>query len=506
MTVFESTWPTEQFPEQRTILLGEDGVSYRVVEGKLARVEQPDRTMMDGLKELEQDPAQHFLRQPFHAAVYEVDNKVVGSVRIHPSSFAPASPFDTFKAIEGYFTRGALAIPRLYLYPSGTCNSACGICQFRQLDRFSGQRRDKRFLGYRVIEKILDDLSSMRGDLKSVAVNVSGDGEPTQHPQIADILNRLKRDSFDVFLTTNLIVDDARILRAIVDSVAMTTASIKGLSEVAYDHYQGRHSGTTFARVMSALKALLESLNRCGRREQALVGVATLVLPENTESYREMTKRFIDLGVDYLYFNPVEPSYAAWGIEFSEVQKRATIDFFSELKSLDCGRTLIRYPGSFSFHETKRSLYFDARTRENTELCGSAMWSPTVIATDTIGKTGARVLSCRSSENFREPLFWYVDGKHFDEEKREGGGVDVEHSTTTGGDSSILAAALSERHAAVMEATRACSQCRLERHVKMFDRTISLMKRHEFKGRFLLAFRHEDLVARGRAITFEETV
>ncbi len=498
MTQYGNTHAEKLEIEPDTLLLGSDGSVYRVTDGRLTPLDEQQQTTIAGLLALAQNPTQHFFKTPYYAAVYAVESSVVGLIRIHPSSFAPASPFDTFTAIERYYTIGEFSIPRFFLYPSGICNSSCGICQFRSLDRFKDKPRNERIIPLNVVKMISRELSSMRAGLKTVAVNVSGDGEPMQHPHFADILYRLKHDGFRIFLTTNLITDDEQALHAIVENVEMITVSIKGLNHSAYDHYQGRQGRTTFALVMRNLAILLTLLRQSGYRQQVLVGVATLLVPENTDYYRKMVERYVDLGIDYLYFNPVEPSYREWGITFTKRQRDETAKFLLELKSMDCACTIIRYPGFFYSDDLTKSIYYDSRLRDNIDLCGPAMWNPTIIATDTKGRRGARVLSCRSSNNFIEPNFWYADGECNNVNRM---GRDLKAT-----ERDLLACALSDRHQDVMQAARDCSECRLERHVKIYDHAISLMKLHGFSGRFFLAFSPDDLVMRGRAIAFHETV
>src|SRR3989338_4704392 len=122
-----------------TVLLDELGQVYQNRDGKVVGLLVDEAIQTTGLARIVNDPTQHFFKTPYHSAVYVVDGTIVGSINIHPSSFYPGSPFDTFKATEKFYTEGKLMIPRFYLYPSGICNSSCGICQFHNLNRFEGK-------------------------------------------------------------------------------------------------------------------------------------------------------------------------------------------------------------------------------------------------------------------------------------------------------------------------------------------------------------------------------
>ncbi|MFH1364198.1 MAG: radical SAM protein, partial [Candidatus Aenigmatarchaeota archaeon] len=434
---------------------------------------------------------------PYHSAVYVIEGSVAGSVNIHPSSFYPGSPFDTFKAIEQFYTEGTLTIPRFYLYPTAMCNSRCSVCQFTALDRFKGKTDEEKAIPYETVEKIIDEFYSMGSGLRTISAIISGDGEPTEHPDISRILDTLKEKRMRVFLTSNLRLPkdtDGHIMRSIVDDISMMTVSIKGLNIDSYDRHQGTTGGVTFGKVLDNLERLVSGLEQSGRREEVLLGVGTLLLPENAGSYTTMIDRFVQLGIDYVYINPVGPTYAKWGIMFTESQQRSIQAFLDSLSSIDCGRTVIRYPGTLALDNPDNNVYYDARNRRNIEVCGSALLNPTIVTTDTDGKAGARILSCRSSQNFRNSNFWYVDGWI----PAAAYGAESTHHRE-------LYGLLSERLQGVMNAASGCTDCRLERQVKTFDRVITLMKEHKFKGRFMLEFNVDELVPRGRAITFEET-
>jgi wyosine [tRNA(Phe)-imidazoG37] synthetase (radical SAM superfamily) len=473
---------------QKSLLLSQEGRLYRREENTSEIVPETDFATNPALMQVRKNPFQHFFKTPYHSAAYVVDSEIKSSIRIHPSSFYPGSPFDTFKAMEMYYTEQRLEIPRFYLYPSGLCNSRCPICQFYTLDRFGQKPAKERVMPYAAIERIVYGIGEIGSNLNTIAVNVSGDGEPTEHPEIARILDLLREGDMEIFLTSNLRLPRDRegsILQAISDSVAMITVSIKGLNDEAYDQYQGTHGKKEFKNVLSNLEKLLESLGAAARRDDVLVGVASLLLPENTESYQGAVQRFVDMGIDYLYLNPVEPSYAKWNITFTEDQVSQTNNFLRSLSTINCGSTLIRYPSNLRLGDPNKNVYFDASKRDNPEVCGSALWNPTFITTDTNGRIGARVLSCRSSANFGNSDFWFIDGWT--------------------GKEGTLDSLLSGLTNDVMKSAADCQDCRLERHVLMFDRAISIMKQNGFKGDFYLEFEEDNLEARGRAISFEET-
>jgi sulfatase maturation enzyme AslB (radical SAM superfamily) len=502
---------TQNKDTNKTIYLDESGLAFKINNDQLVTLSPKEIKQIPGLNSLTHNPIQHFFKTPYQSANYIVNGKINDTISIHPSSFYPGSPFDTFKAIKKYYKENKILVPRFYLYPSGVCNSSCHICQFHNLDRFNGKPITERFIKYETAKKIIDSFQNTNSDLKTVSAIVSGDGEPTEHPEITNILNYLNDKNIRIFLTSNLRLpkkNDTQILTAIANNISMMTISIKGLNDVAYDQYQGTRGKVEFGKVLNNLEKLITNLENSGRRKDVLLGVASLILPENTESYQKMVDYFVQLGIDYLYFNPVEPSYSKWGIKFTTGQQVATQNFLDSLTSktnstininndsdnktsnTNFGNTIIRYPEILQLNAPERNVYFDATKRTNKEVCGSALWNPTIITTDTPSKTGARILSCRSSQNFGNPSFWFVDGWN---------------SSMTQTQEDLLESITKKSRDVMLATSTECKECRLERQVNMFDQLITTMKKNDFEGYFLLGFNKEDLISKGKAITFEQT-
>jgi hypothetical protein len=253
--------------------------------------------------------------------------------------------------------------------------------------------------------------------------------------------------------------------------------SIKGLNPEAYNQYQGVDS---FYRVMNNMETLVNRLNSQNRRNDSLLGVATLILPENTGHYVEMVRRFVELGIDYVYLNVVEPSYKKWGIEFTDSLRQQTIDELNELQQFKNSGTVIRYSTELFKGTSGESVYFDANNRQNTDICGSALWNPLFMSD---GKH-TDMIACRSSDKFLNSDFSF--GK-----------------TNTGLDISTLVSDENVRR--VMANTSKCFNCRVERQVKLFDDLISIERAHGFSGEFVINFTPNVLATTGGTLVFENT-
>lgn len=463
------------------ICLDKIGCLYTILGDQLVQYIPTDGNDIDVLlKSFQASPYQLFFKHPFTGIAYAVGDKIIENFKTHPSSFYPGSPFDVFEVVKTYLAKNQLIIPRFYLYPSSTCNARCPICQF------NFRRKNPTYLRWDVIKKTFTYMACQQSKPKKLSVIISGDGEPTLHPDFIKILEYCAESQINIFLTSNWILPPKtrdRIIDKIAQHVSMLTISLKGLNSISYHHYQGIDSSQNiFNRVLKNLEILLERLEQLGRRNEVLIGIASLILPENTLSYRKMIEYFVANKLAYVYLNVVEPSYEQWGITFTEMEQQQTLETLKSLKDYrNCG-TLIRFPENPFKTRYNYSVYYDADQRSVKHLCGSALWNPIVIPRN---HDDGIFLSCRSSEHFDNENFWY-SGSVANEDFQ-----------------SMISR---DRISKVMAATTSCHQCRLERQVRLFDNLLKTEIENNLKGTFLLTFNKEKLGKNNGAITFEETL
>ncbi|MEI7941762.1 MAG: radical SAM protein [Candidatus Riflemargulisbacteria bacterium] len=427
-----------------------------------------------GIDSLTANHLQHFFKTPFTSISYISGGRELERFTTHPSSFYPGSPFDVFSAVKTYLETSAVIFPRFYLYPSSACNSKCIICPFRF------RHQNPFYIPLETMQGIIDYMHGQTPRPKTLSAIISGDGEPSLHPDFKKFLLYMSEKDIRMFLSSSLILPGSTAkdkINVIADTVSMLTMSIKGLSPEAYHKYQGVDS---FSRVMNNMKTLVNRLNNQNRRQEALLGVATLILPENTGHYVEMVRRFVELGIDYVYLNVVEPSYKQWGITFSETLKQQTITELNALKEFNNSGTVIRFSTDIFQGTTENSVYFDANNRQNTDICGSALWNPLFMSD---GKH-TDMIACRSSDKFLNADFSF--GK-----------------TNKGQDLSTLVS--DENIKRVMANTSKCFNCRVERQVKLFDDLINIERTYDFSGEFVINFAPNVLATKGGALVFENT-
>jgi MoaA/NifB/PqqE/SkfB family radical SAM enzyme len=417
----------------------------------------------------------HFFKTPFNSISYIINDKIVKTIKTHPSSFYPGSPFDVFNSVRSYLKYERLYFPRFYLYPSSFCNARCPICQF------NFRRKNGDIICFESIKKMIDEIT-YNNPTKFLSAIISGDGEPTTHPDFDRIITYLNDKGIRIFLTSNLLLSKNRekILQIIGKKCDMLTVSIKGLDTISYAKYQGIDKDNLFKIVLENIEYLLNVISKNNRRNKILIGIASLILPENIKHYLKMIDYFISIGLDYLYLNPLEPSYSFWNIQFSDTEQKETIEVIEKIKEYQNCNTVIRYPKNPFALKNSDTVYYNAKNRKVQSICGSALWNPILIPSEN----GGTFLSCRSSEKFTNKDFWYTDNINKFNVLKELNQVKISN---------------------VMKTTQLCSECHLERQVKLFDEIIFTEKQYNFNGFFSLNFNIKSLTYKGGAIAFEDT-
>ena len=425
-------------------------------------------------KKLQGDPYASFFKTPFHKVAYGCRGNILGECAMTPGDFNPGSPFDAFYAVREYIRNGRICFPRMYLYPTSRCNSACPLCQFRK------RHEESTSLSYDGIKQALKIFRRHSGEVKRQTLIISGDGEPTMFPYLQELLEISNDLKLEVFLTTNLrcgYAGNRRLYELIAGTCSMVTVSIKGLSADSYAKHQGIQDSEEFGRVIDNLSFLTGARKELGREDKLLLGVASLFLPENTPHYLTMADRLRSLGIDYFYINQVEPSVEHWGITFTKEETAETLRQLQTYASAPHKNMIVRFHENPFVQRYGGTVYYDAaKERIHPEYCGSALFNPLVLSID--GKAVWK--SCRNSEVFDDSSFEFQVC-----------------------DDEIPLKAVGS----IMEAASGCRSCRLERQVKHFDKIIDLEMSHHEDLDYYLVFNTERLLASDSSlIKFESVV
>ena len=175
--------------------------------------------------------------------------------------------------------------------PSGACNHRCTFCA---LDYMEYQAR---FLKTDVLKERLTEMGRL--GLKSVMYG--GEGEPFLHKDIADIIVHTKRSGIDVGITTNGVLLSEKLAGQILGSTSWIKVSLNAGCAETYAKVH-RTKAADFDRVFENLAVALRIRKETGSR--CVIGVQTLLLPENANEVEMLAEKARAAGLRYVVVKP----------------------------------------------------------------------------------------------------------------------------------------------------------------------------------------------------------
>jgi MoaA/NifB/PqqE/SkfB family radical SAM enzyme len=190
---------------------------------------------------------------------------------------------------------------------SDLCNHSCDFCCYRT-DGYSSNelffardpggeivsRNPARFLPLEKVQEILEDCAAMGVQ----AIEITGGGEPTVHPQHATIFQRVRDLGMDLGVVTNGVSLDERALGPLADPGGETwvRVSIDAGTQETYTRIRGcpaRHWDLAWRTVRHLADAKIARL-----RSPLVVGVSFVITKDNWREVVCATERARDSGAD----------------------------------------------------------------------------------------------------------------------------------------------------------------------------------------------------------------
>jgi len=215
---------------------------------------------------------------------------------------------------------GKLPAPiHTHLIISDLCNQNCSFCAYR-IDGYteffairngSGKlvRNPNRMINYDTVIRILEELKS--AGVK--AVQFTGGGEPTLHPDCAEFINRAHQLKLDTALVTNGWKLNKEIRSAILGSTWIRI-SLDCASPESY-HQMRRAPERAFHEVLENIRALVDARDKSG--SDLTIGIGYVVNKDNWQEIIPGVKLARSLGVDNIRLSAVfQPENAAYFVGF----------------------------------------------------------------------------------------------------------------------------------------------------------------------------------------------
>jgi len=380
--------------------LSRGGEIFRVSsEKRLVKVAAPDLSPLEA--QIRSLTKIEYFHHPFSAiAAVSQTGKIVSIWKIHPNTFYPLTPLDFIDPISDFY-RGVLPTPvTIFTDLTDKCNLSCNMC-FARGKRESLPQTSIPTYAY------LETLRFVKSSDKIFSQGISGGGEPSIHPDFLEILDYSGRNNISTFVTTNGSRSDAAFIRSISQNTSVLVFSLQGVSNKSYGEITGSNSGSALDSILKNIQAVIRNRGLFDREKELLIGVNSIVHPNNSGYYFDFVRRLVGIGVDFIHFNPVLPSLKKYGLHFNDFQTKKTQEEFSLIfQQFGGAGTFIRAPERIFLNEG--TYYFDPHLRKNPDVCLVSLLQPCIIPS---GKPDqAIVATCRFHPNTTEnPNFWYTD-------------------------------------------------------------------------------------------------
>lgn len=180
------------------------------------------------------------------------------------------------------------------VYPTYVCNQDCLWCEYNYENT---SRETKGIMPKENLFKLIDDLRS----LGVQGVEFCGGGEPTLHPNLAELVRDMKSRGTSVGLLTNGTKLKGELASALVDCASYVRVGFDGASAQMVDHVKRpRTPEARFDAVCANISAMLAL--RKERGTGVKISVKVVLDQNNVVETEDCVKLAVQLGVDSIQF------------------------------------------------------------------------------------------------------------------------------------------------------------------------------------------------------------
>jgi MoaA/NifB/PqqE/SkfB family radical SAM enzyme len=188
---------------------------------------------------------------------------------------------------------GTMVPPHIEIDPINACNHNCTFCSFRAQgsETVNALFRESDILSFERLVRLIDEAA----DLGVLAIQYSGGGEPTLHPNMREVI----RHTLDTGLKCGMVTNGSRITdewTPFLEGMSWIRVSLDAASPEMYEtvHFSGRegrgdriHAAWNTVRIASGLP-------------ECRVGVSYIVSPDNVPEIAQAAHLAKDAGASYL--------------------------------------------------------------------------------------------------------------------------------------------------------------------------------------------------------------
>lgn len=257
----------------------------------------------------------------------------------------------------------------VYIDLATACNINCRFCWNHSLLNKEKVFKKDVILPFPMVKDIVH--AARRWHTREILL--SGDGEPTLHPRIKEIIEYIKGNDMVLFLATNATFPE-RLLAA-VSRVDYLFVDLCSPDEESYGFFQSPRNKSLFARVMKNL-TVLSALKSKYKRPN--INVAFIITRDNYAKIPEMMNLCDRLRIDKATFRIIETTRATKGLSLSPAHKKGLLKIIR-----DAGRRRFRF--GHNLNEVGRGLTDFERSAYSFSKCLSGWFNVSIDVNRNVG-------------------------------------------------------------------------------------------------------------------------
>lgn len=203
----------------------------------------------------------------------------------------------------------------------GFCNNKCKHCFFG-----TDKKATPIYADTNIIKELLCELSNSG----TKGIEFSGGGEPTTHPNIAEIIEFALSKGLQVGLVTNGLL--LHKVKHLIDKLTFLRISLDAGSA---NTYKIVHGVDTFDQVIKNVREIISS------SDSDKLGIGFLIVPDNVGDIFDAALLALELGVRFIQYRPASLPYRVdekvWITAANEVKKVVTFIDKEQLQVFDAG-------------------------------------------------------------------------------------------------------------------------------------------------------------------------
>jgi len=249
----------------------------------------------------------------------------------------PAKEYHNDNKLLKHLDRLAMLEKEGYTYPilvdldlTNNCNNKCPMC----ISSVIAPNRSMITMPFETAKDIILQLK----EINVRAITFAGGGDPTCHPNLAEIIRFVKQNGMDVALFSNGYYLTEEMIDAIVDCCTWVRISLDGFDPESYKATHGMEE-PAFRKVLQNISLLVKAREK--KKSKLIIGVGYILCGPTVDGIYKGAELAKDLGVDYIRFRP----FFKWDKDkkFTSEQAEKILDELKRTKELETKNFSISY-------------------------------------------------------------------------------------------------------------------------------------------------------------------